>query len=138
MYQHLSSEIRSWATNEFMNTLLSSGFNYVIEFNQLEFDPAVDGIGTGGYGDVFKGKWLGSPVAIKWFGKKYVNKKALWEFITEIEVLHSLRHPNIVLYMGVSFDDKYQYYMITEYISRGSLFTLLHKQKLKIGLKRAY
>lgn len=90
-----------------MNTLLQSGFNYVIEFNQLEFDPAMDAIGTGGYGDVFKGKWLGSPVAIKWFGKKYVSKKALREFITEIEVLHSLRHPNIVLYMGVSFDDKY-------------------------------
>jgi len=43
-----------------MNTLLQSGFNYVIEFSQLDFDPATDGIGTGGYGDVFKGKWLGS------------------------------------------------------------------------------
>jgi len=66
-----------------------------------------------------------------------LSKKALRDFITEIEVLHSLRHPNIVLYMGVSFDEKHQY-MITEYVPRGSLFTLLHKKKQKIGLKRAY
>ena len=90
-----------------MTSLLASGFSYIIDFSQLEFDPAIDTIGSGGYGDVFKGKWLGSEVAIKRFGRKYVNKKALWEFITEIEVLHSLRHPNIVLYMGVSFDEKH-------------------------------
>ena len=60
-----------------MSSLLSSGFGYIIDFNQLEFDPAVDTIGSGGYGDVFKGRWLGSSVAIKRFGKKYVNRKAL-------------------------------------------------------------
>jgi serine/threonine protein kinase len=43
-------------------------------------------------------------VAIKKFSKKYLEKKAIKDYIKEIEVVHSLRHPNIILYMGVSFD----------------------------------
>jgi serine/threonine protein kinase len=70
----------------------------------LIYDTKTDFIGSGGYGEVFCGKWLGVRVAIKKFGRKYLNKKALKDFIKEIEVVHSLRHPNIILYMGVSFD----------------------------------
>ena len=47
---------------------------------------------------------MGVKVAIKKFGKKYLNKKAIKDFIKEIEVVHSLRHPNVTLYMGVTFD----------------------------------
>ena len=39
-----------------------------------------------------------------------------------------LRHPNIVLYMGVSIENDH-YLMITEYLSGGSLFDHLHKKK---------
>ena len=53
-------------------------------------------------------------MAIKRFAKITNNKKALKDFIKEIQVVHSLRHPNIVLYMGVSFDQNQQYYMVTE------------------------
>ena len=43
-----------------------------------------------------------------------------------------MRHPNIVLYMGVSLDTQTQsfFYMITEFVSRGSLFDLLHQKKI--------
>ena len=37
-----------------------------------------------------------------------------------------MRHPNIIFYMGVSFDEESHYYMITEYSSKGSIFDLLH------------
>ncbi len=78
----------------------------MIDFSELVFDPRAVSIGSGGYGEVFKGQWMGVTVAIKRFEKmKYVSKKALREFITEIEMLHGLRFPHIVLYMGVSFDD---------------------------------
>ena len=33
-----------------------------------------------------------------------MTRKALKDFIKEIEMLNQLRHPNIVLYMGVSID----------------------------------
>jgi serine/threonine protein kinase len=43
----------------------------------LIYNPKYDKIGSGGYGEVFRSKWLGLDVAVKKFGKKYVNKKAL-------------------------------------------------------------
>jgi len=61
-------------------------------------------IGGGGYGDVFKAKWSGTTVAVKRFGKRYLTKKAMKDFIKEIEILNQLRHPNIILYMGLSIE----------------------------------
>lgn len=121
-----------------INSRASSGFNLVIKFEELLFSLKNDLIASGGYGDVYKGKWLGLQVAIKKFGKKYVSKKALKELVKEIEMLHALRHPNIVLYMGVSFDKYNQYYMITEFVTKGSLFYILHKKYMKLPEKVCY
>lgn len=74
-----------------------SGFSSFIDFSELKFDLKADFVGGGGYGDVFKGTWEGALVAVKKFGKRYLaTKKALKDFIKEIEVLNQLRHPNIV------------------------------------------
>jgi len=54
------------------------------------------------------------------------------KFIKEINVISNLRHPNIVLYMGASFH-KNQYYMVSEYIPKGSLFEYLHVHKQKFS-----
>ena len=85
-------------------TLKNRGFNFLINFDELSFDYNLDFIGSGTLGEVFVGKWLGVKVAIKRLVKVYSNRKGLHDFIEEIEILHSLRHPNIILYMGVSFD----------------------------------
>ena len=66
------------------------------------------------------------------------TNKALKELVKEIEMLHSLRHPNIVLYMGVSFDKYNHYYMITEYVSKGSLFHILHKKYMRLHEKTCF
>lgn len=131
-------EISERLSDGFMNSMRSSGFNLVIDFNDLHFSQKNDLIASGGYGDVYKGKWLGLQVAIKKFGKKYINKKALKELVKEIEVLHSLRHPYIVLYLGVSFDKYNHYYMVTEYVSKGSLFHILHKKNLVVSEMKAF
>ena len=121
-------------------SLKAGGFTFLVDFKELEFNPDQDLIGGGGYGDVFVGKWLGVKVAIKKFGKNYnLNRKnKIKEFIKEIEVVHSLRHPNIILYMGVSFDQNQYYYMITEYVSRGSLFDIIHKQKVALDEEKVF
>jgi serine/threonine protein kinase len=55
----------------------------------------------------------------------------LAKFINEINIISSLRHPNIVLYMGASIE-KDNYYMITEYLPKGSLFDYIHRDKGKL------
>ena len=65
-----------------------NGFDFYIEFKDLEIDAKADFIGRGGYGDVFKARWMGTKVAVKKFGKRYMTRKALKDFIKEIEMLN--------------------------------------------------
>jgi len=52
---------------------------------------------------------------VQHFGKKHfrVNKRSALDFLKEVQVINNLRHPNIVLYMGVCINNQ-QYLMITE------------------------
>lgn len=48
-------------------------------------------------------------------------------FLKELEVAHSLRHPNVVLYMGLSLDPvKNNAYIVHEFVSQASLFDIIH------------
>ena len=85
-------------------SLRENGFDFFIDYKDLQVEQSAGLIGRGGYGDVYKARWMGTKVAVKRFGKRYLTKKALKDFIKEIEMLNQLRHPNIVLYMGVSLD----------------------------------
>ncbi len=115
------------------------GINFLLDPHELEIQQK---IGEGGYGDVYYGKWLGQDVAIKHFGKSYskFHKKRLANFIKEVEVISNLRHPNILLYMGVCINcpkfDCPNYLMLTEYLEGGSLFDLLHKKRVKLNEDR--
>lgn len=60
--------------------------------------------------------------------KRHSSAKQAANFLKEIEVISSLRHPNIVLYMGVCISQR-KTYMITEFIDKNSLFDHLHKKK---------
>ena len=67
-------ELPEMLSETVLNSKESGGFRFIINFNELHFSLKNDLIASGGYGDVYKGKWLGLPVAIKKFGKKYVSK----------------------------------------------------------------
>ena len=71
-----------------LEALGENGFDFFIDFNELLIDTKADLIGRGGYGDVFKAKWMGTRVAVKKFGKRYMTRKALKDFIKEIEMLN--------------------------------------------------
>lgn len=131
-------ELSEKLSDGFVNSKRSSGFNLVIDFSTLHFSLKNDLIAIGGYGEVYKGKWLGLQVAIKKFGKKYISKRAVKELIKEIEVVHSCRHPYIILYLGVSFDKYNHYYMVTEYVNKGSLFHILHKKNIMMSEMKAF
>ena len=60
-------------------------------------------IGRGGFGLIYHGEFCGKEVAIKTFPNGQNNKQELFEMInSEIQVMSSLHHPNLILYMGCS------------------------------------
>lgn len=85
-------------------SMKENGFDFYIDFKDIRYEPKTDLLGSGGYGDVYKASWMGTRIALKKFRKRTLTRHALKDFIKEIEVLNQLRHPNIVLYMGVSID----------------------------------
>lgn len=54
-----------------IESLHENGFESYIEFKELIFNATKDFIAGGGYGDVYRAKWLGTQVAVKRFSKRY-------------------------------------------------------------------
>jgi hypothetical protein len=72
---------------------------YEIPFEEITIDP--DPIGNGGYGTVFKGRWRGTEIAIKKMHiESTVPSDRYSDFINECQAMASVRHPNIVLFIG--------------------------------------
>lgn len=94
---------------------------FEIGYNELCVDP--EPIGRGGYGTVYKAKWRGSHVAVKKM-KLEGNNDRFSEFLQECQTMMSVRHPNIVLFMGAC-TVKPNLAIILEYCGNGSLWDVL-------------
>jgi hypothetical protein len=72
----------------------------LLDQHKLNVDDVllVKKVGAGSFGEVFQGLCLGEPVAIKTLIK--VNEANLKVFKAEILLLSTLRHPNIVNFVG--------------------------------------
>lgn len=103
----------------------SSSLQGAIDFQELKL---VDVIGGGGFGQVWRAIWNGTPVAVKILTgsaqSKNIPKPVLHEFIAEINLLRGMRHPNICLYMGACLDPPNRA-IITELAANGSLWDAL-------------
>jgi serine/threonine protein kinase len=93
-------------------------------------------VSEGAYGELFLGTYLETEVAIKQFRKRK-GQIDLENFLKEVEILNTLRHPNILLYMGVCIHHN-SYYMITEFMKEGSLFDHLHKKQTHLSLLKKF
>ncbi|CAD8153765.1 unnamed protein product [Paramecium octaurelia] len=115
-----------------MSLLKNLGINEKLLINYQEIKQGPQ-IGKGSYGIVFKGNWLGQGVAIKSYCQRkdqQKHKQLMADFLKEVQVISNLRHPNIVLYMGVCIK-RHNFYLITEYMENGSLYDHIHKRKTK-------
>ncbi|KAL3519724.1 hypothetical protein ACH5RR_017873 [Cinchona calisaya] len=76
-------------------------------------------IGRGGFGTVYKGKLKnGVPVAVKTLSAS--SKQGLHEFLTEIETISNVRHPNLVQLIGCCVHGPNRI-LVYEYLQNNSL-----------------
>lgn len=75
---------------------------------------------------VIRGRWRGSNVAVKQFKLEYRNSpKDLQKFVAEMRVLSQIRHPYLLLLMGICVDQP-NLCLVTEYIANSTLFSAIH------------
>ncbi|RWR82519.1 serine/threonine-protein kinase CTR1 isoform X1 [Cinnamomum micranthum f. kanehirae] len=83
-------------------------------------------IGAGSFGTVHRADWHGSEVAVKILMEQDFHAERFKEFLREVAIMKRMRHPNIVLFMGAVTRPP-NLSIVTEYLSRGSLYRLLHR-----------
>lgn len=90
-------------------------------------------LSSGNFGKVFRGSYFGTEVAVKKlldvddeFMHKYIER--------EMAILKSLRHPNIVQFMGLSKHHN-DYFIVTEFIPGGDLRHLLKDVQKDVSWK---
>jgi len=88
-------------------------------------------IGQGSFGQVFKGSWRSNEVAVKILSLSENSKeKELAVFKKEVDLLASVRCPNVVMFMGACSRPP-QLCMVMEFCGRGSLFELLESHRVQ-------
>lgn len=82
-------------------------------------------VGIGSFGEVYRGVWRGTDVAIKILLEQDLTMENMEDFCNEIAVLSRLRHPNVILFLGACTTPPHLS-MVTEYMHMGSLYHLIH------------
>lgn len=95
-----------------------------IHIRELKFGRE---LGTGAYGAVFAGKYLGKDVAIKTL--KTRSREVAEEFRREVDVMVQVRGPNVVLFYGAVLDEEHMCH-VTELMDLGPLTRVLQSSAL--------
>lgn len=85
-------------------------------------------IGKGNFGVVRKGKWKNNEVALKSISSH--NDTTQDDFIEELSLLVKFSHPNVITCYGVHIDLEGTLYMVTEFMHKGDLLSLLSKENM--------
>lgn len=93
-----------------------------------------DIINQGGFSVVHKGFWLGTKVAVKKLFDPKINEELLAEFDNEVQKLEQIRHPNILMVLGVHRKPP-ALCVLMELVEGGSLFQLLHMPAQFTGVR---
>ena len=81
-------------------------------------------IGAGGYGEVYRATYRDMIVAMKIL-RLPTDESILWEFEREIKFMQTVRHPNIVLFLGAGRTQDDSPFIVSEFVERGTLRDLL-------------
>jgi len=96
--------------------------NVVVDVSEIRLGGL---IGQGTFGEVYKGTWRGAVVAVKKLTPQVITDEFLHEFEKEVRLMQALRAPNVLQFLGSSFVPP-NICIVMEYMSRGSLYGILH------------
>lgn len=94
-----------------------------IPFADLKF---LEAIGRGAMGDVIKAKYLGTVVVCKRIRREHITAATLESFREEVVLMSCLRHPNIVQFIGASWDNYSNLCIVMEYLENGDMHSVLN------------
>lgn len=128
-------KIKSMTKEKAEVLLLRAGLpsHFHLQLSEIEFHEI---IGSGSFGKVYKGRCRNKIVAIKRYrANTYCSKSDVDMFCREVSILCRLNHPCVIQFVGACLNDPSQFAIVTQYISGGSLFSLLHEQKRILDLQ---
>jgi hypothetical protein len=106
--------------------------NYLEQIDADEIQLA-ERIGKGTYGEVFKGVWRGTVVAVKKLPSHNITPNVLGDFLKEARIMKQLRHPNLLMMLGLCVTENHRdLAIIMEYMPRNSLWSVLHDVALAL------
>ncbi|RWR92390.1 serine/threonine-protein kinase STY46 isoform X1 [Cinnamomum micranthum f. kanehirae] len=96
-----------------------------IDVRFLKFENKV---ASGSYGDLYRGTYCSQDVAIKVLKPERVDADMQREFAQEVYIMRKVRHKNVVQFIGACTRPP-NLCIVTEFMSGGSVYDFLHKQK---------
>eukprot|EP00128_Syssomonas_multiformis_P016763 Colp12_sorted_trinity150504_noHs@12380 len=97
-----------------------------------EFIKLETKLGSGQFGEVWKGTWNGNtPVAVKTLKPGSMSPQ---DFLAEAAIMKKLRHPKLITLYAVC-TDREPIYIVTELMSNGSLLDYLRDKKEALSIR---
>ncbi|XAR59870.1 Dual-specificity kinase [Bertholletia excelsa] len=85
-------------------------------------------IASGSYGELYKGTYCSQEVAIKILKPERLDSDLQKDFAQEVFIMRKVRHKNVVQFIGACTKTP-NLCIVTEFMSGGSVYDYLHKQK---------
>jgi tRNA A-37 threonylcarbamoyl transferase component Bud32 len=120
--------------------LMSPSLRALLDVESMDFEKEIKvtdlelgkRIGKGSFGEVYLGRWRGTVVAIKKLPFHSLDKELLKEIYREVTIMKGLRHPNVLQFLGACTAPP-DIYIVTEFMSRGSLYNILHDKAVQLS-----
>eukprot|EP01091_Cochliopodium_minus_P014486 TRINITY_DN4920_c0_g1_i1.p1 TRINITY_DN4920_c0_g1~~TRINITY_DN4920_c0_g1_i1.p1 ORF type:complete len:517 (-),score=144.86 TRINITY_DN4920_c0_g1_i1:18-1568(-) len=116
---------------------------YTIKKENLKINEC---IGSGSFGAVYKGSYLGTEVAIKLIKKEELRQEEILLRFLQREIASlKFNHPNCVQFIGICDKDDEDLYLVTEFVAGGDLrkylkdkdYNLPWKMRIKLSYDAA-
>ncbi|GMH77445.1 hypothetical protein TrVE_jg14035 [Triparma verrucosa] len=125
-------DLKERAFNKVPARRLSISFSFRKQADEKEYEWEIhwkeihleEKVGEGSFGEVFRGSWLGTTVAVKTMRNASSNALKMDKFLGEIALTSTLHHPNIVLFYGACVEVP-NVCLVMEYLAI-NLYDLLH------------